>query len=199
MNTNELKILATREELNQAVRELNNKKEIEIMVKYCIFKLAKKYKIKYNEDTGIDGITIMDLIQETNLSFCTDKRRNWYKSSLSSFRKQFYGALDSVIGTAVKKYYKNLDKKNAYWLVNYADSVDPATAKNDFYLHWNKFKNDMIEIGASQLEIEIFDAYFIQGLKRNEIAEIFKHTPQQITVIKKRIDRHLIEISKRWR
>lgn len=198
MNIDELDILATQEEINLAMDNFCTKNEWKLLARYCAYRLIKVFGFNYNPNLGINGYTFEDLIQETNLAFCSVDRRNWNKSKFPCFRDQYYNTLDSVIYSAIKKYFEEYKKFENYKFHELQESILTEDHYNEFDFHWRRFQNLMNGLGGSQEELEIFDAYFIQGLKREEIAKIFNLSPQQITVIKKRLDRRLMEVSKKW-
>ncbi len=162
MNIDELDILATQEEINLAMENFFTKNELNRLERYFAFRLFKVFGFKYDPIKGINGYTFEDLIQETNLAFCSVDRRNWNISKFPVFRDQYYNTFDSVIYSAIKKYFEEYKKFENYKFHKLQESILTEDHYNEFDFHWRRFQKLMNGLGGSQEELEIFDAYFIQ-------------------------------------
>ncbi len=195
MKKNSLTKMATQAEINNALVNFFQHEEINTIIKYGIARLFYKFKIRYDMDKGIYGITIEDMIQETNTAFSSEKRRNWNKSKFPNFKKQYYSAFDSVIYNTVKSY---LEKAN-----NHSPILDKDAymAPDDHAFEEQKelLMNELQNLGATDEEILLFEPYYIDEMKRYDIAGLMGLSVQEVTDIKKRLDRKLIVISKKWK
>ncbi len=195
MKKNSLTKIATQTEINNALVNFFQHEEINTIVKYGIARLFFIFKIRYDINKGIYGITMEDMIQETNTAFSSEKRRNWNKSRYPSFKRQYYSAFDSVIYNTVKSY---LEKANNHSPILDTDAYvapDDHAFEEQKELLLDKLQN----LGATDEELLLFEPYYIDQMKRHDIAILMGITVQKVTDIKKRLDRKLITISKKWK
>jgi len=194
MKKNSLTKMATQTEINNALVKFLQPEEINTIIKYGIARLFYKFKIRYDMDKGIYGITMEDIIQETNVAFSSEKRRNWNKSRFPYFKEQYYSAFDSVIYNTVKSY---LEKANNHSPIL---DTDVYVAPDDHVFEEQKelLMNELHKMGATDEEILIFEPYYIDEMKRYDIAILMGLSVQEVTDIKKRLDRKLIVIRKNW-
>jgi len=195
MKKNKLVKIASQTEINNALIDFLQPEEIPKLLKYGIARLFFVFKIRYDMDKGIYGFTIEDMIQETNTAFLSEKRRNWNKSRYPSFKKQYYSAFDSVIYNMVKSY---LEKANNHSPILDTDAYvapDDHAFEEQKELLLDKLRN----LGATDEELLLFEPYYIDQMKRYDIAILMGITVQNVTDIKKRLDRKLITIRKSWK
>ena len=195
MNNNNSTKIANQTEINIALVKFSQEEEYKRLLKYGILRLHRVFKIKYDIEKGIYGITLEDMIQETNVSFLRKEGRNWYKNKYPDFAKQFYSAFDSVIYRNVKKY---LEKANNHCSILETDSYETP---NDHSFEEQKelLVNELQKMGACDEEIALFEACYIDRMKRCDIAELLELSVQKITDIKRRLNRKLIKIGKYWK
>lgn len=195
MKKNSLTKMATQTEINNALVNFFQHEEINTIIKYGIARLFFVFKIRYDMDKGIYGITMEDMIQETNTAFSSEKRRNWNKSRYPSFKKQYYSTFDSVISNTVKKY---LEKANNHSPIL---DTDAYVAPDDHSFEEQKelLICELYKMGATDEEILLFEPYYIDEMKRYDIAVLMGLSVQEVTDIKKRLDRKLIAIGKKWK
>lgn len=193
MKDNDLTKIASQTEINDALINFLQHEEITTITKYGIARLF--FKFRYDIDKGIFGITIEDMIQEINMAFSSEKRRKWNKSRFPNFKKQYYSTFDSVIYNTVKKY---LEKANNHSPILDADAF---VAPDDHAFEEQKelLMNELYKMGATDEEVLLFEPYYIDQMKRHDIAVLMGLSTQKITDIKKRLDRKLIVISKKWK
>ena len=155
--------------------------DISTIIKYGIARLYFKFKIRYDVDKGIYGITMEDMIQETNIAFSSEKRRNWNKGRFPNFEKQYYSTFDSVISNTVKKY---LEKANNHSPILDTDAY-VAPDGHAFEEQKELLMNELHKLGATDEEILLFEPYYIDQMKRHDIALLMGLTVKNITDIKK--------------
>ena len=192
MKSNKLTKLANQTEINNALVKFSQQEEYRRLLKYGIFRLHRVFRIKYNSERGIYGITLDDMIQETNISFLSNNGRNWYKNKFPDFAKQYYSAFDSVIYRNIKKY---LEKANNQCAILETDSYETPDTQT-FEEQKELLVNELLKMGANDEEIALFEPYYIDKMKRRDIAKLMGLSVQKITDIKKRLNRKLIKISK---
>ena len=195
MKKNNLTKIASQTEINDALVNFLQYEEISTITKYGIARLFFIFKIRYDIDKGIYGITMEDMIQETNMAFSAEKRRNWNRSRFPNFKKQYYSTFDSVIYNTVKKYLKKANNHSPIL------DTDAYVAPDDHAFEEQKelLMNKLYKMGATDEEVLLFEPYYIDQMKRHDIALLMGLTVKNITDIKKRLDRKLIVISKKWK
>lgn len=195
MEKNNLTKIATQIEINEALTKFLKNDEVYNLIKYGIARLFYKFKIEYDKGRGIFGITIEDMIEETNMAFLSENRRNWYKSRYPDFKDQYYSAFDSVISNTVNKY---LEKANNHSPILDTDAYI-APDENAFEEQKDLLIKELYKMGATDEEILLFEPYYIDQMKRYDIALLMGLSVKNITDIKKRLDRKLMVISKNWK
>ena len=157
------------------------------LVKYGIVRLNFTFNIKYDIERGFRGILIEDIISETLESFTKENGRTWNKAKFPKFESQVISAFDSCLHNTVRKEFEKAK-----------DSV-PLTEEDNLASYSSIEYNDMLQIliealdslGATQVEKDIFEPYFIHKMKREDVAELLGIEVQEVTNAKKRIDRKL--------
>lgn len=179
--------VATSEEICQAIQEALTSDFFQFLVKHCLKRLNNVFRIKYNFDKGIRGITIEDMIQETIESLLKEGGRNWYKDKFTDIRLQIVSSLDSVISNTVSTHLE-VDK-NTFEIF---DNDEVETINNEEY---EQLLNVCIEelkiLKATDEEILLFEPYIIQEMKRQTLSDLFGIPLDELTNIKKRLDRKL--------
>ncbi len=179
--------IATSEEICTAIQKALTKKFYESLVKHCLIRLNSVFHIKYNFEKGIRGIMIEDMIQETFESLVKEGGRNWYKDKFGDIKLQIISSLDSVISNTVSIH---LEKDNSTFEIFENEEVE--IANNGEY-------DNLIEICHEELkrldstddEILLFEPYIIHGMKRQDLSDLFGISLNELTNIKKRLDRKL--------
>ena len=72
MKKNSLTKMATQTEINNALVNFFQHEEIHTIIEYGIARLFFIFKIRYDINKGIYGITMEDMIQETNTAFSSE-------------------------------------------------------------------------------------------------------------------------------
>ena len=179
--------VATSEEIHVAIQNALTKEFYELLVKHCLKRLGSVFKIKYNFEKGIRGIMIDDMIQETIASLLKNGGRNWYKDKFNDIKLQIISSLDSVISNTVSTHLK---KDNNTFEIFENEEIE--IIDNEEY-------NNLLEICHEELkrlesnddEMLLFEPYIIQGMKRQDLSDLFGVSLSELTNIKKRLDRKL--------
>ncbi len=157
------------------------------LFKHCIIRLNSVFKIKYNLDKGFRGIMIEDFISETVESFLKTDGRNWYPEKFPDFRKQFISALDSVISNTLKSDEEKI--KNTFEILD--NDTEFSFDDTDYKEILNSCTDELILLGATDEELLLFEPYIINGMKRQDLADLYGISLEELTNIKKRLDRKL--------
>lgn len=186
--------IANLTEVNEAIQQLFKDKISIILYKYGILRLKGFFNIKYDEEKGINGLTLHDLIQETTESFLVPGRRHWYKKKFPCFKDQYMSAFDSVICNEVAKSKK---QKVELQLIEDLDS-DKIIIDDTFQEHYDILIEELKKLKATDDEILLFDAIYIDGMRRQQAGIELNKTVEEITDIRRRLDRKLAKISMIW-
>lgn len=181
------KKIATLVEIRRAIQDVFTSEFNSQLFKHCIIRLNSVFKIKYNVDKGFRGIMIEDFISETVESFLKTDGRNWYPEKFPDFRKQFISALDSVISNTLKSDEEKI--KNTFEILD--NDTEFSFDDSDYKEILNLCTNELILLGATDDELLLFEPYIINGMKRQDLADLYGISLEELTNIKKRIDRKL--------
>jgi hypothetical protein len=181
------KKIATLVEIRRAIQDVFTSEFNSQLFKHCIIRLNSVFKIKYNVDKGFRGIMIEDFISETVESFLKTDGRNWYPEKFPDFRKQFISALDSVISNTLKSDEEKI--KNTFEILD--NDTEFSFDDSDYKEILNLCTNELILLGATDDELLLFEPYIINGMKRQDLADLYGISLEDLTNIKKRIDRKL--------
>lgn len=136
---------------------------------------------------GFRGLMIEDFISETIESFLKINGRNWYPEKFPDFRKQIISGLDSVISNNLKT---ELEKVNSTFEI--LDNDTELSFDDSNYQEMLSICNDeLIILGATDEELLLFEPYIINGMKRQDLAELFGISLEELTNIKKKLERKL--------
>lgn len=158
------------------------------MMKYGIFRLISVFKIKYDVERGFRGVMIEDVILETFESFTREGGRIWNKTKFEKFEKQIFSAFDSCLQNTVRKEFDE------------AKDIEPLPENDNLEEVKSSSKyNEMLKIsietlnslGATELEKNIFEPYYIHRMKREDVAEYLGIGVNEITKAGKRLDNKL--------
>lgn len=127
------------------------------------------------------------MIQETLESLLKNDGRNWYKDKFSDIRLQIISSLDSVISNTVSTHLEKDSKTFEIF-----DNEEIEIADNQEY-------EDLLSVCIEELkklnstddEILLFEPYIIQEMRRQDLSELFGIPLNELTNIKKRLDRKL--------
>lgn len=182
------KVKASKKEIEVALSEVMSAEFFEDLIKYGISRLSKTFNIRYDIERGFRGIMLEDLIGEVIESFLNENGRNWYKADFPNFKKQFFSSYDShicnTLGKELKKHIETpLFPQETYNI----EGERSSTYEKDL----NLALKILSTLGASDDEILLFEPYYVNNTKREVIAELFGLTVNEITQIKKKLDRKL--------
>jgi hypothetical protein len=178
---------ATSEEICKAIQETLTPEFFECLVKHCLKRLNNVFGIKYNFEKGIRGLTIEDMIQETLESLLKEGGRNWYKDKFEDIKLQIISSLDSVISNTVSTH---LEKDNITFEI--FDNEGIEIINNEEYEQLlNICIDELKNLDSTDEEILLFEPYIIQEMKRQTLSELFGISLNELTNIKKRLDRKL--------
>ncbi|NOU17357.1 MAG: hypothetical protein HOO91_07360 [Bacteroidales bacterium] len=182
------KILATTNELRNAIQEVFTPEFTKILIKYSIYRINTKFNIKYDLNRGLRGIMVEDIISELMLSFVrNDGGRNWNKTEFPDFKNQIFSALDSQIFNTIEKEYSKAIHTNSD-----IEKQSDILIEDNHYDELIQYSLDFLtKLGASDDEILLFEPYIIHKMKRADIAKEFGITEQEATNIKKKLDRKI--------
>ena len=188
MSADKRKIASFKEKLHE-IEKVYTDTFYRMLYKYSLYRIKSVFNINYNTEKGIRGVKIEDLISETIESFLKENGRKWYKDKFPDFKKQFISALDSVIYNFIKG-KKELEKENRTWQLLECDGV--VYEDNSEYEEMiDKCYDVLEELDASDEEILLFEPYLIHGMKRRDLEKEFGISSQDLTNIKKRLDRKI--------
>jgi len=145
------------------------------------------FHIRYNLDKGLRGIMVEDMIQETLESLIKEGGRNWYKDKFSDIRLQVISSLDSVIFNTVSS---NLPKENITFEIFDNDGVD-CSDNEDYNSLLELCHEELKLLNATEVEIKLFEPYILQGMKRETLSDLYGISLEDLTNIKKRLNRKL--------
>lgn len=179
--------IATHDETYKAMKEVLTPNFFNYMVKHCLNRLSNVFKIKYNFDRGIRGITIDDMIQETLESLLKEEGRNWYKDKFDNIKLQIISSLDSVISNTV---HTHIEKDGKTFEIYENDEVEIIN-NEEYEQLLNSCIDELEKLNSTDEEILLFEPYVIHGMKRQDLAKLFGISLSELTNIKKRLDRKL--------
>lgn len=179
--------IATSEEIYVAIQNALTKEFYGLLVKHCLKRLGSVFKIKYNFEKGIRGIMIDDMIQETIESLLKDGGRNWYKDNFEDIRLQIISSLDSVISNTITTH---LDKDNKTFEIFENEEIEIVDNEEYNYL-LEICHEELRRLESTDDEMLLFEPYIIQGMKRQDLSDLFGISLSELTNIKKRLDRKL--------
>src|SRR5690554_90214 len=179
--------VATFEEKYKALQEVYTSDFYAILFKHAIIRLKTVFGIKYNYQKGFRGIMIEDMINDTIEAFLREGGRNWYLDKFPDFRKQIISALDSVISNTLNA---ELDKANETFEILDND-VEMSFDDSDYQSLLSICHDELTAMGATDDELLLFEPYIINGMRRNDLSELLGIGIDELTNIKKRLDRKL--------
>ncbi|PXY41850.1 hypothetical protein DMB65_04605 [Flavobacterium cheongpyeongense] len=179
--------VATFDEKCRALQEVYTSEFYAILFKHAIIRLKTVFGIKYNHQKGFRGIMIEDMINDTIEAFLREGGRNWYLDKFPDFRKQIISALDSVISNTLNA---ELDKANETFEIMDND-VEMSFDDSDYQSLLSICHDELTAMGATDDELLLFEPYIINGMKRNDLSELLGIGIDELTNIKKRLDRKL--------
>lgn len=179
--------IATSDETCVAIQKALTKEFYESLVKHSLIRLSSVFQIKYNFEKGIRGIMIEDMIQETLESLVKEGGRNWYKDKFEDIKLQIISSLDSVISNTVSTH---LEKNNKTFEIFENDEIE--IIDNEGYDNLLEICHEELKIlDSTDDEILLFEPYIIQGMKRQDLSDLFGISLNELTNIKKRLDRKI--------
>ena len=160
-------ILATKQEISQAIETIITPVFLKKMIAYSIFRLKNKFNIRYDTNRGFRGIMIEDLINDLLVSFVSQNGRNWNKAKFPDFEKQIFSSLDSLIYNTVNKEFKKT-KNTKTSIEDYNLFANDDNLENEDYEVLLDFCiSHLKEMGASDEEILLFEPLVIEKAKRS--------------------------------
>jgi len=179
--------IATSDEICMAIQKALTKEFYESLVKHSLIRLSSVFHIKYNFEKGIRGIMIQDMIQETLESLVKEGGRNWYKDKFSDIRLQIISSLDSIISKTVSAHLEMDNKTFEIFDNEEIENTDNGEYDNLLEICHEELKR----LDCTDEEILLFEPYIIQGMKRQVLSDSFGISLNELTNIKKRLDRKL--------
>ncbi|WP_333601443.1 hypothetical protein [Flavobacterium sp.] len=189
----EYKKVATFEEKSQAIQEVFTPEFNTHLYKYAIIRLKRFFNIKYDLEKGFRGFMIEDFIAETIESFLRPDGRNWYTETYPDFKKQFISGLDSVIFNTLKV---ELEKtKDTFEILD--SDPDNSFDDSDYNVLLSACLDELKALNATDDELLLFEPYIINGMKREDLSKLLGISIEELTNIKKRLDRKLPKIGEK--
>ncbi|MGV3629876.1 MAG: hypothetical protein ACO1O6_01645 [Bacteroidota bacterium] len=180
--------IATYQEIVKAVELIMaDKTAINDLFKYGIYRLKNKFNITYDLERGFRGLMMEDMISELLQSFVSkDEGRNWNKTNFPEFRKQLLSAFDSHLCNSVNKHFDNVAATVSDEHIEYKELDTSA---------YNELINLCLETleshGATYEELQLFEPYFINGMKRADVAAHLNMSVADVTKIKTKLTEKL--------
>lgn len=185
--------IATFEEKCTAIQEALTPEFYTILIKYSIKRLHKVFNIKYDLEKGFRGIMVEDLISKTLEALLTKDGRNWYKDKFPEIKQQIISSLDSVISNYLST---DLEKVNCTFEIY--DNENTEFIENQEYDQILSICTDTLnDLGCTDEEILLFEPYIIHDMKRKDLADLFGITLNELTNIKKKLDRKIPALKKK--
>ncbi|MGV3698271.1 hypothetical protein [Flavobacterium sp.] len=179
--------VATFDEKCRALQEVYTSEFYTALFKHAIIRLKTVFNITYNKERGFRGIMIEDIINDTIESFLRDGGRQWYPEKFPDFRKQIISGLDSVIYNTL-----NVEFEKA------SDTFEILENDSDISEDDEKYQSllsachiELESMGATDTELLLFEPYIINEMKRNDLSQLLGISNEELTNIKKRLDRKL--------
>lgn len=185
MKEEEANIKASPEEISEAIEAIVTNDFFKKLVAYTIKRLLFKFHIIYDPDKGFKGHMAEDIVSNLFISFLDDGGRNWYKSKFPDFTKQIYSSLDSEISNIVSGLHVKIESIETDDDISMLDFE--SIEFNELYSHCI---SQLEKSGADVDELLVFEC-MSKGLLRRQIADELKIPPENVTVIRKRLDRKL--------
>ncbi len=179
--------VATFDEKCRALQEIYTSEFYTVLFKHAIIRLKTVFNIKYNKERGFRGIMIEDVINDTIESFLRDGGRQWYPEKFPDFRKQIISGLDSVIYNTLNA---ELEKASDTFEILEHDS-DMSEDDEKYKLLLSACHIELESMGATDVELLLFEPYIINEMKRNDLSRLLGISNEELTNIKKRLDRKL--------
>jgi len=183
----EEEILATPQERERAVQGVMSEQFFEDLFKYGIYRLKSKFNITYDLHRGFRGIMLEDLRSEVLSAFIRPNGRNWNKSNFPEFKDQVLSAYDSHICNTIEKEFDKASQTDRIPDENF-DQKDSSNAYEELL---NSIIEILGELGCSDEEILLFEPYYVNKMKRSDIATAFKMSVSEVTNIGKQLDRKI--------
>ena len=190
MEEDGINIKASADEINTAIGTIVTDEFFKKLVAYTIKRLLFQFHIVYDSDKGFKGQMAEDIISNLFISFLDEGRRNWYKNKFPDFKKQFYSSLDSEISNIVSG---NFIKTENIEIDDTGSVLDFASI--EFIELYNHCISHLEKSGADIDELLVFECIG-KGMTRREIAEELKIPPENVTTIRKRLDRKINPLRK---
>lgn len=179
--------IATSEETSLAIQNALTKEFFDTLVKYSLKRLYTHSGIIYNFEKGIRGIMIEDMIQQTLEGLIKEGGRNWYKDRFDDIKLQIISSLDSVISNTVSTH---LDKDNKTFEIFENEEVE-FTDDEEYNSILEVCHEELKRLDSTDEEMLLFEPYIIQGMKRQDLSDLFGISLNELTNIKKKLDRKL--------
>lgn len=179
--------IATSDEIYTAIQNAFTKEFHESLIKYSLKRLHTHFNIKYDFNKGIRGIMIEDMIQETLERLVKEGGRNWYKDKFDDIRLQIISSLDSIIYKTVNKHLAI--SSNTFEIFD-NDEIE-STDDREYSAILEICHKELTRLDSTDEEILLFEPYIIQGMKRQDLSDLFGISLNELTNIKKRLDRKL--------
>lgn len=190
MEDDDLNIKASAEEISTAVSTLVTDELFKKLVAYTIKRLLFQFQIVYDPNKGFKGSMAEDVVLNLFSSFLNDGGRNWYKNKFPDFKKQLYSALDSEISNIVTGSHIKTEEVE----IEDVNSILDFTSI-DYLELYNHCISQLEKSGADIDELLVFEC-MTKGMARREIAEELKIPPENVTIIRKRLDRKITPLRK---
>ncbi|MFY7813957.1 MAG: hypothetical protein ACOVRK_02085 [Chryseobacterium taeanense] len=179
--------VASFDEICQAIQEVYTPEFYTDLFKHAVVRLWTVFSIKYNPEKGFRGIMVEDMINDTMEAFLKEGGRQWYVDKHPDFRKQVISALDSVISNTLSA---ELEKaKDTFEIID--NDSDVSFDDSDYQSLLSVCHDELTAMGATDDELLLFEPYIINGMKRNDLSELLGISNEELTNIKKRLDRKL--------
>lgn len=186
MTSNNRKV-ASFDEICRAIHETYTHEFYTTLFKHAVVRLKTVFNIKYNQEKGFRGIMVEDMINDTIEAFLKEGGRQWYMDKHPDFRKQVISALDSVISNIL---CTELEKANDTFEILDNDS-EMSFDDSDYQSLLSVCHDELITLGSTDDELLLFEPYIINGMKRNDLSVLLGISNEELTNIKKRLDRKL--------
>ena len=191
-----IQILATKQEVIQALNTIVTPEFYKRMIAYSLHRLKTKFNISFDINRGFRGIMIEDLINDLLFSFLSEKGRNWNKTRFPDFEKQIFSSLDSLIYNTVKKELeKTANTKTNIEIFNIPTN-DDKIENEDYEVLVDFCISHLKKMGATDEEMLLFEPLIVDEIKRSDIAKEFGISVKEVTNIKKRLDRKIPTLQK---